>query len=178
MGRRGSGSRRRRCDRGRCSGSRWRWRIGRGRGGRRCSSSSRRRDRRRGRGSGSRWRRGRLLFRRVKAPLMERCSIARRGLGTSRHRRAGGIGQKVLITKGQQPETYNQQADDDGRTDDTTPLYIPTSNFQAPTSIFHLPTSDCNFQFLQHFQRQFQRCGNVLAGIISQSGGYLLGQCP
>lgn len=60
---------------------------------------------------------------------MGRCSVVRR-----LHRRAGSIGQKYLITKGQQPETYDQQADDDGRTDDTTSLYSPTSNFQIPVS--------------------------------------------
>jgi hypothetical protein len=122
IGQSGSGSRRRRCDR-RCkrTGSRWRRRIGGGRGGRR-------------RRSGSRWRRGRLCFCRVKAPLI--------------HRRADGVGQRYLITKGQQPETCDQHADDGGCADDPTSLHspfsifhLPTSNFQRPTSNFRLPTS-------------------------------------
>jgi hypothetical protein len=40
---------------------------------------------------------------------MERCSVARR-----LYHRADGIGQKHLITKGHQPETYGQNADDNG----------------------------------------------------------------
>ena len=72
---------------------------------------------------------------------MGRCSVARRPLdklGTSLYRRAGGIGQKYPIKKGQQPETYDQHADDDGCTDDTTSPYSPTSNFQPPTPNFHI----------------------------------------
>ena len=56
---------------------------------------------------------------------MGRCSIARRPLdklGTSRHRRADGVGQRYLIPKGQQPKTYDQHADDDGCAGDATVL--------------------------------------------------------
>ena len=72
---------------------------------------------------------------------MGRCSVARRPLdklGTSLYRRAGGIGQKYPIKKGQQPETYDQHADDDGCAGDATLLITAPFLFQPPTSNFHI----------------------------------------